>query len=142
MPQDRKKKINYTLPTHVIARLRETGNASRYISRILDDRWRAWTDAVTQLARAGWSGGQILAACARLVDAGLVEPGEQIVLRVQRALAYFRPSSLPRTWTAAPSETDAYSLVLCAREHLAYNAAFHRAVEQLDAPAPAEQAHA
>jgi hypothetical protein len=132
MTQDRKKKVNFTLPTHVVERLRETGNASQYIAHVLDERWGAWTAAVARLAGAGWTGAAIKEASAALACVGLLEPGEGLLESTSRLLRELGTDAgmPPAPWTLA----DSLSLLICAREQLAYNAAFHRALERLDAP--------
>ena len=58
-----REKRNLTLADDVNALLDRVGNASEYISKVVTQRWREWTEALAMLRAAQWSSGELLAAC-------------------------------------------------------------------------------
>jgi len=50
-----RRRVNYTLAPRTIAALQRTGNASRYLDAIVQQRARAWRRALETLLRSGWT---------------------------------------------------------------------------------------
>lgn len=53
----------YSVSPETDALLAATGNASRYLDAVVEQRWRAWVDALEILRRAGWRAAEIRAVC-------------------------------------------------------------------------------
>lgn len=54
---------NFTLSASVHELLTRTENASGYLDHVVQERWRAWQEALLELQQSGWRAPEILAAC-------------------------------------------------------------------------------
>ncbi len=137
-----KPRRNLTLDADVDELLGRVGNASDYLSRVIRERWREWTDALATLAARGWTRSEIYAACDALNGTWLVGPSrspQAIALELHDAArfgALERHGANADTWGArvrevAESHEVTHALVAVVTEFWFSNAALESMLERL-----------
>jgi len=132
---------NITLDDDVDALLRQTGNASAYISRVVRERWRAWRDALDVLRSAGWEPHEIMAACYQLNGyrfIGRQEMAARLSATGVRNEVYARWRVKPNYWSelitnVLEHDVEAVALMAVAAEYWSGNEAARNAIGADDA---------
>lgn len=99
-----REKRNLTLPDDVNALLERVGNASDYIAKVVQQRWREWTDALATLSAAGWASGELLAACDVLNGYWLVGHGRSGEFVAAELDDGQRLNDICRKWKISPAK--------------------------------------
>lgn len=132
----------YSVSPDTDALLAATGNASRYLDAVVEQRWRAWMAALDVLRRAGWRAAEVRAVCAVLLGPPLPEqPPKWIAAEMADGDALNGTATEhgidPAVWAArcrqvAEIADVARALAVVVAEFWADNDALERSIARLD----------
>lgn len=64
MTVERKRpQLKLTVDPSTAALLEKTGNSSRYVDAVVEQRWSEWTNAIHVVDQLGWRRAEVLASC-------------------------------------------------------------------------------